>query len=242
MVSYVKFQRCSQSYFDALAKKDQDTLYFVYDPSSSDNGLLYLGNRLIAGSIDKAGVDYDLININDIRDIIIKEGLADNDILLYNEGTKKWENHPLQDLLVYSTFIGATGVSDGVEGLVPRPTASDRFKFLMGDGTWQDVDVYDEDLHAVVETLVDKDEGMSVRDIVEDSLIDTNARINVLEKIVNQGDDYGIGLLQRVEGLEDTMGEFLTPLSGEYSNVGEALEYFDWSITSINDRMRWHNV
>lgn len=242
MVNYVKFQRCSQSYFDSLMTKDQDTLYFVYNPSSSDNGLLYLGNRLISGNATGEGRDYDLININDIRDIIIKENLTDNDILIYNEGTKKWENHPLQDLLVYSSFRGATEDEDGIGGLVPQPKSTDQFKFLMGDGTWQNVDVYDDELHAVVENLIADDNGLTIRQIAEDALIDTKARVNVLEKIVNQGDDYGIGLLQRVESLENTMGEFVTPLSGEYSNVGEALDYFDWSITSINDRMRWHNV
>lgn len=88
MVNYVKFMRCTQKYFNDLTTKDQDTLYFVYDQNSVDNGFLYLGNRLISGSFeDHSSNGY--ISMSDIKDIVIKEGLTDGDILLYNEGTKK---------------------------------------------------------------------------------------------------------------------------------------------------------
>lgn len=90
MVSYVKFMRCTQAYFNNLTKKDVDTLYFVANPTSADNGFLYLGNRLISGTSEKeSSTTNGYISINEIKDILIKENLADNDILLYNEGTKK---------------------------------------------------------------------------------------------------------------------------------------------------------
>ena len=86
MVNYVKFIRCTRNYYNNLTTKDQDTLYFVYNQNSTDNGFLYLGNRLISGSEE---YDTGYISINDVKDILIRENITDNDILLYNEGLKK---------------------------------------------------------------------------------------------------------------------------------------------------------
>ena len=36
----------------------------------------------------------------------------------------------------YSDFTGATSVSDGAQGLVPKPLIANRGQFLAGDGTW----------------------------------------------------------------------------------------------------------
>lgn len=113
----------------------------------------------------------------------------------------------------------------------------------MGDGTWQEIDTYDDELHAIAKTLVADDEGMSIREIAEDQLFDTKERVNNLEDLMYRGNaESSVGVLHRVNALELTMGEFLEPLSGSYKDVGEALEYFDWSITTINDRMRWHKM
>lgn len=38
-----------------------------------------------------------------------------------------------------NVLIGATGITNGVEGLVPQPLAGDENKYLKGDGTWQEV-------------------------------------------------------------------------------------------------------
>lgn len=48
---YVKFVRCVTAAWNSLATKDKDTLYFVYENNNAATGSLYLGNRLISGSI-----------------------------------------------------------------------------------------------------------------------------------------------------------------------------------------------
>jgi hypothetical protein len=37
---------------------------------------------------------------------------------------------------------GANGTNAGTSGLVPSPAATDNTKYLKGDGTWADVDVF----------------------------------------------------------------------------------------------------
>ena len=243
MVSYVKFMRCTQAYFNNLTKKDVDTLYFVASPTSADNGFLYLGTRLISGTSEKeSSTTNGYISINEVKDILIKENLADNDILLYNEGTKKWENHALQDLLVYSAMVGATETKDGIAGLVPVPIAGDQLKFLSGDGTWKEINTYDAELHAVVKTLVAYDPDMSVREIADEVVMDVRSRVGSLEKIIKgSGSDTDLGLSARVSAIENTIGEF-QPVSPNYLDIGEAISYFDTSITELNDRLRWHTL
>ena len=77
--------RGTQATYNALIKKDSDTLYFVYEDASADKGRLYLGNKLISGS---SSFD-DGITLADISDVIINAGVSSGDILVYNEGTEK---------------------------------------------------------------------------------------------------------------------------------------------------------
>lgn len=42
-----------------------------------------------------------------------------------------------------SSMVGATSVSDGESGSVPKPTIQDKDKFLRGDGTWSDISLDD---------------------------------------------------------------------------------------------------
>ena len=232
--------RCTQKFYQNLTTKDQDTLYFVYEPNNADNGFLYLGNRLIFGQ-NKTEHEGD-VSIYDIQEIILSEGLSDGSILLYNEAKKVWENHDLKDLLTYSSFVGATEDQDGIAGLVPVPEAGDQFKFLMGDGTWQEIDTYDDELHAVTKTLVGDDPNLSAREIAEDVVIDLRESVKNLQDLLDgSGSDSDIGLRARVKSLEDSVGDF-HPVESKYLNIGEAVDYFDVSITSINDRLRWHNV
>ena len=245
MVSYVKFIRCTQSYFNGLTTKDQDTLYFVYQPNTTDKGLLYLGNRLISGTDDYNSTnssDVKYISFSDIKDIILSQNISDGDILLYNEAIHKWENHALQDLLTYSTVVGATETSDGIEGLVPQPKKDDRFKFLMGDGTWQEVNTYDEELHSVVRHLIGTDSNMSAREIAEDVIIDVNRRVGNLEQLLNGPDFSGdTSLRSRVVNLETAVGNFQAS-EPKYVNIGEAITFFDNSITELDNRLRWHGL
>lgn len=82
---YVKFVRGSKVAFENLGtKRDNDTLYFIYEENDS-SGELYLGNRLICGGISSAG------KLSDLSDIVLNEVKA-NQVLIYDEGQKKWVN------------------------------------------------------------------------------------------------------------------------------------------------------
>jgi hypothetical protein len=49
----------------------------------------------------------------------------------------------IDDKVQYSveiaSYAGATDLSNGRKGAVPAPSISDRFKFLSGDGSWEDI-------------------------------------------------------------------------------------------------------
>jgi hypothetical protein len=43
--SYVKFLRGTESAFNKLTTKDNDTLYFIYNSEDASKGSLWLGNK-----------------------------------------------------------------------------------------------------------------------------------------------------------------------------------------------------
>ena len=139
---YVKFFRGSLSAWERLLltpqRIDNDTLYFVYESAEhSDEGKLYLGQKLISGVGEGSGSSN--ININDIGDIYIDDStIADKQLLVYNDTTERWENADLADIIntAVSVFSGASALSDGSAGLVPAPSRGDQDKFLRGNGAW----------------------------------------------------------------------------------------------------------
>lgn len=122
-VKYVKFVRGSSLAFENIISKDSDTLYFITD-SNSGRGSLYLGDKLISGSIS---------NLIDLQDILIDE-LADGHLLVYNELEGKWINKTVIDAIGLMTK--ATSTDQGGAGLVPAPGIGQQNHFLRGDGTW----------------------------------------------------------------------------------------------------------
>lgn len=133
--NYVKFMRGNLSDYNALANKDSDTLYFVYEEGQSV-GQLYIGDRLITSSINDEGlVDY----LSELKDVDIA-GAADKNYLGYDSITKTWKPMEIPQLVQVSVMTGASEISVGKEGLVPAPAAGDQNKFLRGDGTWQAVE------------------------------------------------------------------------------------------------------
>lgn len=284
-VNYVKFMRGTQALYNTLTTKDSNTLYFVYENEGADHGKLYLGNKLISGGSSGGGGD---IALSDIIDVAINAGLSDNNILVYDESTKKWVNTSLTDAIKQAApMIGATATEDGSSGLVPTPEAGDQGKFLRGDGTWSSVEATLSEadresiagLKAQVATIIGDDKNKSARTIANEELtkqlIPNNAKesLNTLTEIANwiqtHPDDasamnnnitilqtdvqslkdvingtvtaHDSGLSKRVVKLETSVGT-LTPIEGKYVNVGEAVNYFNQSITSINDRLRWHEL
>lgn len=129
MIRYVKFIRGTPQAFNALSKKDEDTLYVIYDNDES-NASLYLGSRLIVGD----GVDLNKVSIDELQDVLISNEIENESLLIYDSGIKQWVNKSLADAIM--TFVGATTSSKGVAGLVPPPPKGQRNLFLRSDGSW----------------------------------------------------------------------------------------------------------
>lgn len=133
--NFVKFLRGNISEFNALEKKDADTLYFVYE-EDQNVGQLYIGERLITNSINEESlVDY----LSELKDVDIA-GVNNKNYLGYDANNQKWIPMELPQAIQTSIMSGASAITAGKEGLVPAPAAGDQNKFLRGDGTWQVVE------------------------------------------------------------------------------------------------------
>lgn len=119
---YVKFVRGTPTAFSNLTNKDSDTLYFISETNAS-TGSLYLGDKLIAGSISTSELGTVILN-----------NVGDGDILMYDASQSAWINTSPPNLV--DVMQGATSSLNGIKGLVPTPKAGDQEKFLRGDGTW----------------------------------------------------------------------------------------------------------
>ena len=100
-MAFVKFSRGLISSYNALVTKDPDTLYLVYETSNSENGLLYLGNKLISTVGNNSSM-----SLSDLADISLSGALEDGMLLQYNAHTAgqvgeegKWEAVSLSDVI-----------------------------------------------------------------------------------------------------------------------------------------------
>lgn len=94
-VNYVKFQRGSQTAYDALkttGKLDNDTLYFIYPEGNSAVGALYMGARVISGG----DITIASATLDDLADVIVN-GAGANSFLM-KEGDK-WVAKELSDVV-----------------------------------------------------------------------------------------------------------------------------------------------
>lgn len=83
-MNYVKFQKGSVEAFEALGRQgrvEENTLYFIYDKNNPNNGLLYLGNRLISGNNSQM-LSMSLEDLSDVAYISPKQ----NSLLSYSNG------------------------------------------------------------------------------------------------------------------------------------------------------------
>ncbi len=109
-------------------QKNSDTLYFITN-ADDDEGLLYLGNKLIAGGTTEIPV----MGLDDLTDVTINElSLGETSFLVYDFKTSQWVNKNPSEIV----FGGATSESMGKAGLVPAPARGQENLFLRGDGTW----------------------------------------------------------------------------------------------------------
>ena len=123
-VNYVKFFRGTPLAFQNLAEKNPDTLYFINDVNSQE-GYLYLGDKLIVGKIS---------NLADLEDVLTSESLAGGDLLVYDGDQEKWVNKSVLNAI--GLMGRAYEDSQGSAGLVPAPGMGQEGMFLRGDGTW----------------------------------------------------------------------------------------------------------
>lgn len=99
--NYVKFQRGSLASYQRLSRKDDDTLYFIYDANDDSRGSLYLGSRLIGEVGGSGGVS----NLSELSDVLISATQAGDFLVLNSEG--KWINVSASD--VASRILEAGG-------------------------------------------------------------------------------------------------------------------------------------
>lgn len=126
--------RGSQAAFNKIpaADRNEDTLYFIYD--ERNNVTLYLGNKKIS---DGDGVDLQNLTLNSLMDVVIKDNLKNDTLLIYkidSENNGYWTDISLQDESL--EFIGANSTSSGRSGFVPAPEAGMTNLFLRSDGQW----------------------------------------------------------------------------------------------------------
>lgn len=160
-MAFVKFSRGLISQYDSLSQKDKDTLYLVYDSTSSTKGKLYLGDKLISSA------DISSIKLSDISDISMPESLTDGMLLQYNQSTVpgesgRWEARPIADVL--SDYEGSGGSSNipVVDNLnnIKNPSKNDiaiqgTELFIYDGNQWQPLTVSDlENRVADLETKV----------------------------------------------------------------------------------------
>lgn len=155
-MAFVKFSRGLISQYNSLSQKDQDTLYLVYESTSSTTGSLYLGNKLISS------VGTDSINLSNLTDISMPAELEDGMLLQYISTTGKWEARPIEDVL--SDYEGTSSgssipVVDSLDS-ISNPHENDIViagteLFIYDGSEWQPLTVSDlEDRVSNLETKV----------------------------------------------------------------------------------------
>lgn len=256
--SYVKFLRGTPSAYQNLTPKDPNTLYYVYE-QNADHGVLYLGERLISGSVTSA------TTLSQLTDVVIGAGIVEGSLLVY-DGTR-WVNRSLADILeiIVGTMVGATANADGEAGIVPMPHAGDQNKYLRGDSTWANptaaLEVTVGNLSTQVGTLINNDINKSVREIAAEEVAktvggasdafdtlkeiedwinlhpvssDLAARMAVVEGQINNTD----GILDRLDAAESNLASVNTRVV----SLQTAQNNMNIRLTNVEDALVWKNM
>lgn len=216
--NYVKFIRGTEASWKNIPneQKSSDTLYFISDTGSA-TGKLYLGAKLISnGALSSA------TSLSQLNDVLIKEGITDQSILVYNATEEKWENKSILDIFIgmSEVFKAADEENDGAAGLVPAPVAGQQNLFLRGDATWADpisgVMTEIEELQTQLEVIIGEDLDKSMREVaaaeasaaVATIIAQAPEQFDTLKEIAdwiqsNQGSVDVAGLTTRVSDLEE---------------------------------------
>lgn len=250
LANYVKFRRGTPAAFAALATKDADCLYFISEQNAT-RGVLYLGDKLISGSITSD------ISLSDLGDILLGENITPNSLLVYDGEEQKWVNKPFSEIFNDITgslvqMIGATSTDDGVAGIVPKPLAGDQNKFLRGDATWAEVSGLTPaqaqelvQLRTDVNSILGDDSGLSMRDVAAEEVAKIVASaptdLDTLKEIADWIESHPSSSAEintRLTTLETNVGDLQNELLALQAKDTDLQEQID----DLNDHLRWMNV
>lgn len=250
LANYVKFRRGTPAQFEALAAKDADCLYFISEKNAI-TGLLYLGDKLISGSIISS------MSLSDLEDILLGNNISPNSILIYDGTEEKWVNKPFSDVFGDITgglisMVGATSSRDGAAGIVPVPLAGDQNKFLRGDATWAEVSGLTEvqaqelvQLRTDVNTIRGEDIGLSMREVAAEEVTKivagADSDFDTLKEIADWIADHPDSATQLnsrltvVEANVDNLEDEIALLKAKDIDLQDQIDELD-------NRMRWFKV
>lgn len=254
LANYVKFRRGTPAAFEALANKDADCLYFISELNATQ-GLLYLGDKLISGSLNSS------LSLSDLEDILLSQNITPNSLLIYNGTQQKWVNMPISEVLSEITgslteMVGATSQRDGSSGTVPQPMAGDDTKFLRGDATWVTINQFTDvqarelvQLRTDVNSILGEDLGSSMREVAAEEVAkivaSAPADFDTLKEIADWIEDHPNDLTEINSRLTTVEGD-ITILQTSVGNLEDEIEALKATDTSLQtqiynlaDRLRW---
>ncbi len=257
--NYVKFLRGTPTAYANLTPKDSDTLYFISE-TNADRGVLYLGEKLISGSLSSS------TTLEDLSDVLIGAGIQAGS-LLYYDGSK-WVNKTLSEIfeIIVSVMVGATPTTNGRSGLVPTPARGQQNLYLKGDATWGNPTATIEPtinlMVTQVGTLIGNDTDMSVREIAQQEvgkIVDNApAAFDTLKEIAEYLADHPSEgdiaarltaiesvILTPTTGLQDRMGlaeTAINTIQNTMNSFSLADAEHDRQIADIYDKLKWQDM
>lgn len=233
--SYVKFLRGTESAFNKLTTKDNDTLYFIYSSEDASKGSLWLGNKQIITGTSGGGTTTEL-DLGDLKNVLISE-IKDKDILSYDATSGKWINRSV-DEIVAEVMSGATAEAAGKAGLVPAPQAGDQNKFLRGDGVWAEVPVVN-----LTEDQINAIPGLitTVGKIDGDENTEGSFRQVIKQEVTNLvgGASEAFDTLKEIQDWITTDGDATTKLITRVGNLETMQNNMKSRMDDLDARLQW---
>lgn len=233
--SYVKFLRGTESAFNKLTTKDNDTLYFIYNSEDASKGSLWLGNKQIITGTSGGGTTTEL-DLGDLKNVLISE-IKDKDILSYDATSGKWINRSV-DEIVAKVMSGADALAAGKAGLVPAPQAGDQNKFLRGDGVWAEVPVVN-----LTEDQINAIPGLitTVGKIDGDENTEGSFRQVIKQQVTNLvgGASEAFDTLKEIQDWITTDGDATTKLITRVGNLETMQSNMKSRMDNLDARLQW---
>lgn len=239
--SYVKFLRGTESAFNKLTTKDNDTLYFIYASNDASKGSLWLGNKQIVTGTDGSGSVATEIDLGDLKNVLMSEaGVKDKDILSYDVSLGKWVNRSI-DEIVAEVMTGATAEAAGKAGLVPTPQVGDQNKFLRGDGHWVEVPVVnltEEQINAIPNLIT------TVGTINGDENTEGSFRQVIKQEVTNLvgGASEAFDTLKEIQDWITTDGDATTKLITRVGNLETMQNEMAQRMDNLDARLQWSEM